>query len=172
MLKPAPRHERERLPLREDRFFLGYVITRAFQQFWRATRGVYLDVEACLVDEAGRILMVRNEAGGEWRLPSSAVYNGENLETALRRLMREVAGVEVNAKPELEGFSAKGKSRQTGTYIVRDWQRLSASKTGDGARNGIWEMRFFSQDALPAGVTKRAAERISRLSEARTISQT
>lgn len=147
---------------------------RAFQQFWRATRGVYLNVEAFILDEADRILLVRNEADGEWQLPSSAVRQGETLEAALRRLMSEVAGLEVNSKPELLGFSAQGRSGQRGTYVVRNWQRLSipTPRPGTEIGNEIRQMRFFPPDALPAGVTKPTAERISRLSEARTISQT
>ncbi len=158
--------------MKEDRFILGYVVTRAFQRFWRATRGVHLDVEACILDEADRILMVRNEAGGDWRLPASAVHKGENLEAALRRLLRDVAGLEVNLKPELRGFSAQDRNRQTGLYVVRNWQRLPAPQTRGETHKETWEIRFFPPDALPAGVAERAAERISRLSEARTISQT
>lgn len=161
---PHGRQERESSPLREDRFFLGRLVARAFQQFWRLTRGMYLDVEACVIDEADRILMVRKEAGGTWSLPASTVRNGENLETALRRLMRDVAGIEVNSKPELRGFYTESSDRQTGIYIVRNWQQLSAPAT--------FETRFFAPASLPAGVTKPATERISRLVEGRTISQT
>ena len=155
--------------MREDRFILGRLVARAFQQFWRLMRGMYLDVEACVIDEAGRILMVRKEAGGTWSLPASTVRNGENLETALRRLMRDVAGIEVNSKPELRGFYTESPytenpGRQTGIYVVRNWQQLSAPAT--------FETRFFAPASLPAGVTKPAAERISRLVEGRTISQT
>lgn len=150
--------------MREDRPLIGVFVARAFQQYWRLTRGMYLDVEACVIDEAGRILMVRKEAGGAWRLPTSTVRNGENLETALRRLMRDVTGVEVNSKPELRGFYTGSPGRQTGIYVVRNWRRLSAPTT--------FETSFFAPDSLPAGITKSVTERISRLVEGRTISQT
>ncbi|HET6390027.1 NUDIX domain-containing protein [Hyphomicrobium sp.] len=163
---------RKRPPLREDRFLLGYVVTRAFQQFWRATRGLFLDVEACVLDEANRILLVRHDAGGPWHLPSTAVRDGESLEMALRRLLRDLDGIEVNSRPELRGFSSEGCNRQMGLYVVRNWQRLSTGGKARDMANGTREARFFPLDALPAHVIKRAAERISRLSEARTIPQT
>lgn len=152
------------MPLREDRPLLGVFVARAFQQYWRLTRGVYLDVEACVIDEADRILLVRKAADGAWSLPASTVRNGENLETALRRLMRDVAGIEASSKPELRGFHTESPDRQTGIYVVRNWQRLSAPPT--------FQTGFFAPASLPAGVTKPAAERISRLVEGRTISQT
>ncbi len=150
--------------MREDRFFVGRLVVRAFQQYWRLTRGVYLDVEACVIDEADRILLVRKEASGPWSLPASTVRNGEDLETALRRLMRDVAGIEVNSKPELRGFYAESPDRQTGIYVVRNWRRLSAP--------GTLETSFFAPASLPSGVTRPGAERISRLVEGRTIPQT
>ncbi|MBN9248251.1 MAG: NUDIX domain-containing protein [Hyphomicrobium sp.] len=143
---------------------MGRLVARAFQQYWRLTRGGYLDVEACVIDEADRVLMMRKEAGGPWSLPASTVRNGENLETALRRLMRDVAGIEVNSRPELRGFYTESPDRQTGLYVVRNWQQLSAPAN--------LETSFFAPAALPAGVTKPATERISRLVEGRTISET
>ncbi|WP_045838088.1 NUDIX domain-containing protein [Hyphomicrobium sp. 99] len=150
--------------MREDRFLVGQFVARAFQQYWRLTRGVYLNVEAFVMDEAGRILLVREEVGGKWSLPASTVQKGESLETALRRLIRDAAGIEVNSKPELRGFYAESRSRQTGMYVIRNWQPHSVP--------GTLEMNFFAPYALPADVTKPAAARISRLVEGRTISQT
>lgn len=148
--------------MREDRFLLGPLIARALQQYWRLTRGVYLTAEACVIDEAGRTLMVR-DASDSWSLPATATQKGESLEMALRRVLRDIAGIEVNSKPELRGFYAESRDRQTGLYVVRNWHEL--------APPNALEMRFFALGALPAGVQTMTAERIRRSHEGRTISQ-
>jgi ADP-ribose pyrophosphatase YjhB (NUDIX family) len=163
---PGGRQAKESSPLREDRFRLGPLVARAFQQYWRLTRGVYLTVEACVIDDAGRTLLVRQDESGGWSLPATTTRNGETLETAIRRGLREIAGIEVNAKPELRGFYAGSRDRQTvqtGLYVVRNWRRLSTPNTP--------AMRFFPLGSLPAGVPPMAAERIRRSHEGRTISQ-
>lgn len=161
--------------MREDRFLLGPLVARAFQQYWRFTRGVYLSVEACVIDDAGRTLLVRQDESGGWNLPATTTRNGETLETAIRRGLRDIAGIEVNAKPELREFysesrdrrtgqiSPRGERGQTGLYVVRDWRRLSAP--------GTLAINFFPLGSLPASLPPTTAERIRRSHESRTISQ-
>lgn len=152
-----------KLPLREDIFLLGLLVARAFQRYWRLTRGLRLAVEACVLDEAGRTLMVRDGAGSGWSLPKSGVHKGETLELALRRVLRDIAGIEVNSKPDLSRFYSEGKDRQTGIYVLRDWRRLSSPVSQ--------EISFFGLGSLPLGATPEAAERIRRSTEGRTISE-
>lgn len=152
--------------MREDRFLLGPLVARAFQQYWRFTRGVYLSVEACVIDDAGRTLLVRQDESGGWSLPGTTTRNGETLETAVRRGLRDIAGIEVNTKPELRGFYSGSRDRrtvQTGLYVVRDWRRLSIP--------GTPATSFFPLASLPAGLPPVTAERIRRSHEGRTISQ-
>ncbi|SFV27959.1 ADP-ribose pyrophosphatase YjhB, NUDIX family [Hyphomicrobium facile] len=166
--------------MREDRFLLGPLVARAFQQYWRFTRGIYLSVEACVIDDAGRTLMVRQDENGGWNLPATTAQNGETLETAVRRGLRDIAGIEVNAKPELRGFyagirdrrtgqiSPRGERGQTGLYVVRDWRRLSIPNTPATSTPAT---SFFPLGSLPAGLPPMTAERIRRSHEGRTISQ-
>lgn len=161
--------------MREDRFLLGPLVARAFQQYWRFTRGVYLSVEACVIDDAGRTLLVRQDESGGWNLPATTARNGETLETAIRRGLRDIAGIEVNAKPELREFysgdrdsrtgqiSPRGERGQTGLYVVRNWRRLSTPST--------LAINFFPLGSLPTSLSPMTAERIRRSHESRTISQ-
>jgi ADP-ribose pyrophosphatase YjhB (NUDIX family) len=103
--------------------------------------------------------MVRDGVSGGWRLPATDVQKGETLEMALRRVLRHELGMEFSVKPELRGFYA-AEARQTGLYVLRVWQRLSAPETS-----------FFEVGSLPAAVPKMMAERIRRLAEGRTISE-
>lgn len=140
--------------MREDIPLLSRWIARAFQTYWRFARGLNLSVEACVVDEAGRTLMVQNESGSTWELPTGLVHQGENLEIALRRVLRERAGIEVNGAPDLSFFYAGAKDRQTGVYLVRHWRRATART----AR----EVRFFPLQSLPPSTGAQTAERIRR----------
>jgi ADP-ribose pyrophosphatase YjhB (NUDIX family) len=147
--------------LREDIFLLGPLVARVFQRYWRLTRGLRLAVEACVIDSTGRILMVRDGASGGWSLPKGAVHKGETLEGALRRVLRDIASIEVNSIPELSCFYAEGRDRQTGIYVVRDWKRLSSPASP--------ETNFFGLGSLPPDTAPEAAERIRRSAEGRTI---
>jgi ADP-ribose pyrophosphatase YjhB (NUDIX family) len=160
---PATGTKRESLPLIEDMPLLGRGIVRAVQKYWRVARGVRLSVEACVIDEAERTLMVRNENGGTWELPRGIVHKNENLETALRRLLSEVAGIEVNADPELSFFYARSKSEQTGIYLVRHWRQSDASVPRKAC--------FFPPSALPEDVAPKTAGRIRRSLSHRTTSE-
>jgi ADP-ribose pyrophosphatase YjhB (NUDIX family) len=149
--------------LKENIPLPGRLLARTFQRYWRLMRGLRLAVEVCVIDEAGRTLMVRDGSTDGWRLPKGTVRNGEALEMAARRVLRDLAGIEVNSKPELSCFYVEGNDRQTGLYVVRHWQRLFARNSS--------EIDFFGPSSLPPGATPEAAERIRRLAEARTISE-
>ncbi len=150
--------------MKEDIFLLGPLVARAFQRYWRVTRGLRLAAEACVIDEGGRALLVRDRASNGWSLPKAAVHKGETLELALRRILRDVAGIEVNSKPQLSRFYVEGREQQTGIYVVRDWRRLSSPASPS-------EISFFGLGFLPPGATPEAAERIRRCTEGRTISE-
>ncbi len=149
--------------MREDIFLLGPFTRYAFQRLWRVTRGLHLAVEACVVDEAGKTLMIRDGGNGGWSLPKGAVHNGETLELALSRVLRDTAAIEVNSKPQLSFFYAEGRHWQTGLYVVRDWRQRSAPASV--------EMNFFGPTSLPLDSAPETAERIRRSAESRTISE-
>ncbi len=148
--------------MREDVPLLGRWIAWAFQQYWRAVRGLHLSVEACVIDDTGRILMMRNESGSGWQLPAGSVRKNETAVDALRRILRTKAGIEVNIQPELVFFHALGKNSQTVIFLVRDWRQTSPRKAG---------LSSFPASALPNDADPGVAERIRRCLEGRTSSQ-
>lgn len=148
--------------MREDVPLLGRWIAWAFQQYWRVVRGLHLSVEACVIDDAGRILMMRNESGSGWQLPAGSVRRNETAGDALRRILRATAGIEVKIQPELAFFYAPGKNCQTGMFLVRAWRQASPRKAG---------LTSFPASALPNDAEPGLAERIRRCLEGRTSSQ-
>ena len=64
-------------------------------------------VGAVIVDEAGRVLLIRRRyepLAGRWSLPGGAVEVGETLEAATAREMLEETGLEVEVGPVIEVF--------------------------------------------------------------------
>jgi len=75
--------------MERQRLGLGRVISRGFQSYWRASRGLVLRVEGCLVNEAGRVLLTRAGDGSIRQLPGDLVRAGETAEEALWRSLRQ-----------------------------------------------------------------------------------
>lgn len=148
--------------MREDVPLLGRWIAWAFQQYWRVVRGLHLSVEACVIDDTGRILMMRHESGSGWQLPVGPVRKNETAADALRRILRTMAGIEVNIQPELAFFYTRGKNSQTGMFLVREWRQVSPRKAG---------LNSFPVSMLPQDADPGVAERIRRCLEGRTSSQ-
>jgi mutator protein MutT len=67
----------------------------------------FVGVGAVLVDEGGRVLLVKRRfepLAGQWSLPGGAVDVGETLEACVIREMREETGLEVEVGPVIEVF--------------------------------------------------------------------
>ena len=67
----------------------------------------FVGVGAVLVDENGRVLLVKRRyepLAGQWSLPGGAVDAGETLEACVIREMREETGLGVEVGPVIEVF--------------------------------------------------------------------
>src|SRR5262245_19215527 len=133
--------------MRESLTFLSKIVMRVLRLYWRATRGIALAVEACLIDAEYRVALVRADAGDGWRLPRTTVHKGERLDEALVCFLRSAYGVRIDSTPELFWIYADGPSKsngQTGLYVVRQWRQDKSPAASD--------LSFFGLDALPAGL--------------------
>src|ERR1700761_292800 len=109
------------------------VIRRGFHLYWRLSRGLTLGVRGLVIDESGRIFLVKYTYVRGWYLPGGGVEPGETLLDALAREVREEAGLEVGGAHMLHGvFFNRRVSRRDhiAVFVVRDCRRVGETTSG------------------------------------------
>ncbi len=130
----------------------------ALPHIWfRLARPLTLGVRALVVDEQGRILLVRHSYLPGWHLPGGGVEPGEAAHEALARELKEEGNIELEGAGRLLGvyFNTYASRRDhVLLYEVRVFRHC-------GERAADWEIRearFFALDQLPedlAGASRR-----------------
>lgn len=149
----------KRLSLSATRRALEPAIRRALHAYWRFSRAMTLGVRAIVVDEEGRVFLVKHSYVSGWHLPGGGVEAGETLTQALARELREEGNIELTAPPRLHGmfFNNRASRRDhVALFVVRAF-RQSAAPIPD---REIVEHGFFALDALPNDTTAATRTRI------------
>jgi ADP-ribose pyrophosphatase YjhB (NUDIX family) len=174
LLLPMPRRmSSEQTVAREDvkpkPGFLGRLrpnrlLTAMFRPFWRMRRGLTLGAQGAVIDEEGRVLLVRHGYRPGWWFPGGGVEWGETLLTALARELEEEVGVTLTGEPELHGIFSNFASFQgdhIAVFVVRHWQRQ-----GDFHKFGeIAEARMFAFHELPERIDPGTRARLAEILE-------
>jgi 8-oxo-dGTP diphosphatase len=120
-------------------------------------RGRLVGAAAVIVDEGGRVLLVRHSYGPEnWELPGGASEPGETIVATALREVREETGLSV--RPE----------RLTGIYYRADNDShhfVFACTAGDGAApfpasSEISDCRYWPTDDLPRPISEFTVRRL------------
>src|SRR5882672_4117922 len=78
-------------------------IRRVLHLYWRFARGLTLGVRALVIDEKGRVFLVKHSYVSGWHLPGGGVETGETVIDALVRELAEEGNIEPTAPPALHG---------------------------------------------------------------------
>jgi ADP-ribose pyrophosphatase YjhB (NUDIX family) len=136
-------------------------IRRGFHLYWRMSRGLTLGVRGLVLDEAGRIFLVKHTYVRGWHLPGGGVEPGETLLDALARELKEEGNIDLLAPPALHAvyFNTRVSRRDHVALFVIGAFRQPAPPVPD---REIMAHGFFATDALPedtvASVRARIAE--------------
>lgn len=146
------------------------IITTLFRSWWRISRPVTLGVRAAACDEHGRVMLVRHSYLRGWHLPGGGVEHRESAAEAIKREMREEAGIDADAPPVLAALywnHANFKNDHIALYRFESW-RPCAPRPGEE----IAERGFFALDALPEGTTPATRRRLNELFAGAPLSET
>src|SRR5215475_6247372 len=105
------------------------VIRRVLHCYWRFARGMTLGVRGLVVDESGRVFLVKHSYVAGWHLPGGGVEAGETLREALTRELREEGNIEPTAPPQLVGmfFNERASRRDhVALFVVRAFRQSAA----------------------------------------------
>jgi 8-oxo-dGTP pyrophosphatase MutT (NUDIX family) len=142
------------------------MMTRAVRKmmhlYWRMSRGLTLGVRGLVIDEHGRIFLVKHTYMRGWHLPGGGVEPGESVVEALARELKEEGNIEVLDAPALGGvYFHSGVSHRDHVvlFVVREF-RQPAPPVPD---HEIMAHGFFALDALPEDTTAATRARIAEM---------
>lgn len=155
---PRTRKSKSKSP----RAVLLAALPRLMHVYWRFTRGLTMGVRAVVIDEKGRVFLVKHSYADGWHLPGGGVEAGETLLVALARELAEEGNILVAAPPALHGMYFNGRvSRRdhVALYIVREFRQDRPPVPN----REIVAHGFFALDALPPDTGRATRARVAEV---------
>ena len=150
-------------PVLSDLRFLAASAARAFAPlYWRFSRGLTLGVRGLVIDEQGRVFLVKHTYVRGWHLPGGGVEPGESVLDALARELKEEGNIDLVDTPKQFGvyFQPALSQRDHVVLFVVERFRQPAPPVPD---HEITEHGFFERDALPPDTSVSTRARIAEV---------
>lgn len=139
------------------------MLRRIAYRLWRAWHRLRparltVGVRAIVVDDEGRVCLVRHTYRDGWFLPGGGVKVGESIVGAMSRELREETGIELAETPQrvIGVYSSfqEHKSDHIVVFVITDWTVVTS------VSREIAEVGFFAPDDLPEGTSTATTRRI------------
>ncbi len=137
-------------------------IRRSLHVYWRFSRGLTLGVRAAVINETGKVFLVKHSYVSGWHLPGGGVEPGETLREALTRELCEEGEITLLGPPELHAvFFNRRVSRRdhVAVFVVRAFRQERDPKPNQE----IVAHGFFHPRALPPDTTISTRARIAEV---------
>jgi ADP-ribose pyrophosphatase YjhB (NUDIX family) len=137
-------------------------IRRVLHFYWRFARAMTLGVRALVIDDHGRIFLIKHSYISGWHLPGGGVEAGETLRQALARELREEGNIELTGLPHFQGmfFNIRVSRRDhVALFVVRAFRQPAMPKPN----HEIVGHGFFALDALPNDTSAATRARIAEV---------
>src|SRR5262249_51501374 len=134
-------------------------LRRVLHTYWRFARAMTLGVRALVLDEEGRVFLVKHSYVSGWHLPGGGVEARETIAEALARGVQGEGNMDWGAPPQLHGlfFTDRDSRRDLVAFFVVRAFRQAAAPVPD---REIVAHGFFALDALPNDTTAATRARI------------
>ncbi len=142
------------------------ILRRALPLFFRLTRAVTLGVRAAVLDDRGRVFLVRHTYVNGWHMPGGGVEVGETAATAVARELEEEARLRLTGEPVLHGAffnPGLGNRDHVLVYVVRRFAPIEEKRPD----REIAAAGFHPLDALPEGTTAATRRRLDEIATGR-----
>lgn len=148
----------------ETRYAAGRVLFALLRPYWRWRRAATLGAQGIVVDQDGRVLLLRHTYKPGWWFPGGGVERGESCEQAVARELQEEALVMPIERPVLHGLFtnfANFPADHIAVFVVRDWRHVG----GATCAQEIEAVEWFPLDALPPDISRGTRRRLAEVFE-------
>lgn len=140
------------------------ILIKSLQRYWRLTRSLTMGAQGIVLDEQGRVLLIRPTYKAGWHFPGGGVERNETVRTALERELEEEAGVILEGEPELFSIYANFRAfpcDHVALFLVRQWRRPKVPPPN----REIITSNLFHTDALPTDTIGAVRRRLAEVLE-------
>jgi 8-oxo-dGTP pyrophosphatase MutT (NUDIX family) len=144
-------------------------LRRAPHLYWRMSRGMTLGVRAVVINDEGRVFLVKHTYIAGWHLPGGGVEPGETVLEALARELKEEGNIELTGPPILHGVFLNlriSRRDHVALFAVRNFRQPAPPLPN----REIMAHGFFTPQALPNDASRGTRARIAEVMTGAAIS--